>query len=108
MSSTSPTSPRHVSIQIDPHLPLPPHRQVIASPGGLSPVRAIGPGSLQGTPSMLRGNSSGRTWDEAQARERQRLQDIDSAKSMCELFKLTYTWVILLMFSTGKIRIYDG
>lgn len=86
MSPSSPTSPRHISIQIDPHLPMPSHRQSIASPPGtLSPSRAIGPSSLQVAPSMLRGNSSGRAWDEAQARERQRLQDIDSAKSMCKL-----------------------
>ncbi|KAI9637557.1 uncharacterized protein MKK02DRAFT_23593 [Dioszegia hungarica] len=82
MSPTSPTSPRHISIQIDPHQSMPPHRQSIASPGTLSPSRALGPSSLQVAPSMLRGNSSGRAWDEAQARERQRLQDIDSAKSM--------------------------
>ncbi|WVQ79718.1 hypothetical protein IAT38_001818 [Cryptococcus sp. DSM 104549] len=77
MPDRTPTSPRQVQIDTT-GTPQPIRSMSITSPNAITPSRTIGPGSL----SHRTSNRAYRPTDDADARERQMQQDIESAMSM--------------------------
>lgn len=88
MPDRTPTSPRAVVIDVNsPQIgrPIP-----ITSPNVLTPSRSIGPPSMAHRSSVSRKH---RPANDADARERQTQQDIESAMSMC---RYSYTSTVIV------------